>query len=168
MINFFLFFILFVLVETKYKTTHFIETSFKSNKKLINFIKSSKFFKNYLENIKAEKINFNPSIENRNFINDEQIIEYTYKPTISNLPLLKLKKIKIKHNWRYYKNKFIGQINTYYICFDMKISTKQYNDNLLIIFDAEINDKKFFVPNIALKYALMDFGNAFLEIIHKK
>lgn len=166
MIKLFLFFVLFILVESKYKTTHFIITSFKCNKNLLNFMKSSKFFKKYLENIKAEKIKFNPSIENKNMINEQQIIEYTYKPIITNLPLLKLKKIKIEHNWTSYNNEFIGQIKTYYICFDMKIYTKKFNDNLLLIFDAEINDKKFFVPNVALKYALMDFGNAFLEIIH--
>lgn len=166
MIIFFLFFMLFVLVETKYKTTHFIKTSFKSNKKLLNFVTSCDFFKKYLQTINAEKINFNPPIDNKKSINEEQTIEYTYKPVISNLPLLPLKKIKIEHNWKLYKTKFIGHIKTYYICFDMEIYTKESDNDLLLVFDAEINDKKFFIPNVALKYALIDFGNAFFEILN--
>lgn len=167
MIIIFLFFIFFILVDCNYKTSYKILTPFKNKKKLINFLSTTDFFKKYLEKIGAEKINFNPSIINKNTLNNEQSIEYTYKPVIRNLPLLNLKKINISHNWKIYHDKFIGTIKTYYICFDMEIYTRKLNNELSLIFDAKIINKKFFIPNKALKYAIIDFGNIFLEIIDK-
>lgn len=164
MLNFMLF--LFVMVESKYKTTFSIQTPFKNEKKLFNYILSCKFFKKYLDNVSAEEIIFSPSVENKILINNNQNIEYKYKPVITMLPLLPLKKIKIIHHWKIYTNELIGNINSFYICFDMKIYSRQIKDNLFLIFDAEIVNKKFFIPNIALKYALMDFGNDFLKILN--
>ena len=40
------------------------------------------------------------------------------------------------------------------------------DDDVMLIFEAEIKRKLFFVPSIALKYALNDFGNRFKEVVN--
>ena len=158
----------FFIVESKYTTNYFIKTPFQNKKKLLNFITSSNFFNKYLKNINAEQIEFDPNIDYKKNINNDQKITYVYKPTISLLPTLFLKKVKITHNWKLINNNFIGTIHSNYISFKLKIYSIYENNDVLLMFDAEVLKKKFFIPNIALKYALMDFCDILNNIMHQK
>tara|TARA_B100001063_G_C16751864_1_gene550742 strand:+ start:283 stop:798 length:516 start_codon:yes stop_codon:yes gene_type:complete len=151
----------------KYSVNHSIQTPFKNEKELINFISSTEFFINYLEEVGNENTTFTPSIQDKVILNNPQEIEYISNPNITLLPKL-FKKIKIKQNWNRNENKFIGKINSFYISFHL-IITSEFSDNILMLnFNATIDNKLFFVPNIALKYALQDFGNIFHKIIKIK
>tara|TARA_Y100000992_G_scaffold301643_1_gene273075 strand:+ start:6518 stop:7009 length:492 start_codon:yes stop_codon:yes gene_type:complete len=155
---------MFYTTLAKYTVEHSIQTTFKSKEKLFNFISSTKFFKSYLEEVGNENTKFTPSIEGKLFLNIPQEIEYISNPNITLLPRL-FKKIKIKQRWTKKTNELLGNINTYYINFDLKLFSDFVDDKLILNFTATINNKLFFIPNIALKYALQDFGNIFHKII---
>lgn len=155
---------MFYTTLAKYTVEHSIQTTFKSKEKLFDFISSTKFFKSYLEEVGNENTIFTPSIEGNLFLNIPQEIEYISNPNITLLPRL-FKKIKIKQTWRKNANELLGNINTYYINFDLKLFSELVDDKLILNFTATVNNKLFFVPNIALKYALQDFGNIFHKII---
>lgn len=167
--NLFIIFTIFILFNTsiaKYQTEHFIETPFKSKNKLFNFIGSTKFFKEYLNIVGNEKTKFIPSIENKLMLNSPQEIEYISDPNIKLLPGL-FRKTLIKHKWNKIGNEFYGNIDTFYVNFDLKMYSEFINGKLVLKFYATINKKQFFIPNIAVKYALQDFGNVFSLIIKK-
>jgi len=167
--NLFILFTIFILFNTsfaKYNTEHFIETPFKSKHKLFNFIGSTKFFRDYLDIVGNENTKFVPSIENKLMLNSPQEIEYISNPNIKLLPSL-FRKTKIKHKWNKIGDEFYGNIDTFYINFDLKMYSEFINGKLVLKFYATVNKKKFFVPNIAVKYGLQDFGNVFSFIIKK-
>lgn len=163
-------FILLVVVSTtvaKHTIEHSIETSFKSKYKLFEFISSTEFFKSYLQEVGNENTKFTPSIEGKVMLNSPQEIEYLSKPNISLLPRL-FKKVKIQQKWEKDGNELVGIINTNYISFNIKMFSEFNNEKLILKFHATIINKLFFVPNIALKYALQDFGNIFHKIMKIK
>ena len=165
--NLFILMLFITYCYAKYSVNHSIKTPFKNNKELIDFISSTEFFFSYLEEVGNENTIFTPSIQGKVLLNNPQQVEYISNPNITLLPKL-FKKVKIKQNWNRNENKFIGKINSFYISFHL-IITSDFSDNILMLnFNATIDNKLFFVPNIALKYALQDFGNIFHKIIKIK
>lgn len=165
--NLFILLMIFYTTLAKYTVEHSIQTTFKSKYKLFDFISSTEFFKSYLQEVGNENTKFTPSIEGKTMLNSPQEIEYFSKPNITLLPGL-FKKVKIQHKWKKKGNEIFGNINTYYMSFDIKMFGEYINDTLVLKFYATINNKLFFVPNIALKYALQDFGNIFNKIMKIK
>lgn len=143
---------------------HIIRTKFKDRNKLIDFMYSVPFFSKYLDLVGNEETVFMPSIEKKYSLNSPQTIEYISDPSVSFFPILK--KVRIKHIWKREENVLFGNINSYYINFDLKIYSEIDDKDIMLIFEADIKRKLFFVPNVALKYALNDFGNRFNEIIN--
>lgn len=142
---------------------HIIKTNFKDENNLINVMYSKKFFNKYLELVGSENTIYTPSIEDEDNLCSPQEIEYISSPNISFLKIIN--KVNIKHKWNRENNILLGNINSYYTNFDLKIYCRKEEELINLIFEAKINRKLFFIPNVALKYALNDFGNRFNEII---
>ena len=154
--------LIYPLIVGAYICNHEVKiSSSKSVFYMKNFMGSVYFFNKYLEKVGNEDLVYTPSVKGRYLLNNPQTIEYTSLPNITLLPgfFKRFGKIKVKQ---------IGEITSGLITFTIELSFKYKNKSMFLILKGEIKNKKFFIPNVALKYALYDFGNIFLEIIENR
>lgn len=149
-------------VSGKFSFNHIIKTKYTSIDNVYSIMRSKQYFDLYLKEVKANNIKFIPIIKDKT--NDTQIVSYMCKPVIGNLPI-SLPNSLISQTWNYYyNNTFVGNIDTYYINFDLNIEIKK-NDTVYLDIMGCINRKIYIIPNIAIKYALYDYDNIFQKII---
>ena len=163
--------LIYPLIVGAYICNHEVKiSSSKSVFYMKNFMGSVYFFNKYLEKVGNEDLVYTPSVKGRYLLNNPQTIEYTSLPNITLLPgfFKRFGKIKVKQIWKIKNGIFIGEITSGLITFTIELSFKYKNRSMFLILKGEIKNKKFFIPNVALKYALYDFGNIFLEIIENR
>ena len=153
---------LFVLSNANYVYNHVIKTNIASKSKLFDLMREKRYFDLYLNEVNANNIIFNPPINDR-FLNNNQIIEYNCKPKLTNYPI-KLPKMNIQQIWKVKNNKFEGNIITSLMDIMLEIDFLK-KDNIEIHLKGTIQKKSFFVPNIALKYAILDYENICKKIL---
>lgn len=164
---YFIFLLILSIAYAKYSCNQSIYTSFSKKSELMDFMNSTYFFKKYLEIVGSEKVTFHPTIQDRSYLHSIQEIEYITTPNITllNTLLSRFGKVKIKQKWTNKGDIICGIIDTFYMSFDLAISCSEKNGNIVLELNAQIKNKRFFIPNQALKYALSDFGGIFKEIM---
>ena len=168
MIIFYLYYIiifnLFFFVNANYVTTNKIMTKFKEKNTIINLMTNPYFYYKYLHAVKASNIEFKPKIkELYSEINFPQSITYYSTPKISFLPS-SITKMKIQQQWDRNEDKFIGNIKTKYLEFNITIEPVLTSEKYSLYFTGTIIKKNFFIPQKYLDQILQDFGNIFTKI----
>lgn len=165
--NSFIFFI--VLLKSFLNASLFnsllVHTQYKNISELSLDISKPEFFYNYLKIVKAEEINFDPSVENKNIIKFPQEITYKCIPDIPLIPKT-FGKIKIKQLWKLSNNDFIGTITSDLITFNVKIIPFLYKEKVSLIFQGNLINKSFFVPSQVLNQILLDMERIFNIILN--
>jgi hypothetical protein len=149
-------------VSGKFMFNHIIKTNYTSIDNVYSIMRSKQYFDLYLKEVKANNINFIPIIKDKT--SDTQTVSYICKPVIGSI-MISLPNLLITQTWNYNNNNtFVGNIDTYYINFDLTIEIKK-NDKVYLDIMGCINRKIYIIPNIAIKYALYDYDNIFQKII---
>tara|TARA_B100001063_G_C16739742_1_gene544084 strand:+ start:772 stop:1170 length:399 start_codon:yes stop_codon:yes gene_type:complete len=126
-------------------------------------MREKRYFDQYLNEVKASDVMFTPIIDHL-YLHNPQIIEYKCVPKITLYPM-KLPAMKIKHIWNITRDKFHGNIITKLIDFNLEIDFLE-KENVEIHLTGTINNKSFFIPNFALKYAIYDYESICKKILN--
>lgn len=156
------------LSETIFNYEDILTTNFKNSIELTKFLKSKRYMFCYMDKVSGENMMYNPPLKkNSDYLSDYQIIEYMSKPNITFFKHLN-SKINIKQIWDLSKEELKGNIETIFMSFNIKMSPLVKGKKIYMKLEAKVYDKKFFVPNMLIKYAIEDFKNIFNEIINEK
>ncbi len=159
----FLIFYFLIFCNANYVYKHVIKTNISSKTKLFNYMREKRYFDQYLNEVKASDVMFTPIIDHL-YLHNPQIIEYKCVPKITLYPM-KLPAMKIKHIWNITRDKFHGNIITKLIDFNLEIDFLE-KENVEIHLTGTINNKSFFIPNFALKYAIYDYESICKKILN--
>lgn len=158
-----------VIANTAYTCNKVILTNFKNNNEFIDCFKDSYFFEKYLEYVKGDEVEFIPPINKfTKSMNFPQTIQYRAIPDIPYVPSFMLLKINIQHKWKRDENKFIGNVSTKYITFNVNLSTSEHDKKIFMKLEGEIIEKMSIVPNNAMDLLLDQFSGIFQDIIKKR
>ena len=159
------YFILFIIfADAGYISKTQIHTKFVKKSDIIECLSKPKFYFKYLDIVEAKDIKFVPQIKDlESEVTFPQEISYYSIPKISFIPS-KLTTIKINQKWNREKDKFLGNIKTKYMEFNVTIEPYLEGNNYLLSFQGEIIRKSFLVPEKYLDKVLEEFSEIFLKI----
>ena len=157
-------------VESGYISHHNIVTKFTKKSDIINFLTAPKFYHKYLDMVKAEEREFSPELrDNDTHIEFPQSITYYSTPHIRFIPSI-MTKLKINQVWNRDNDKFLGNIKTKYLEFNISIEPLSNEDseniceNYSLCFKGELIKKSFLISEKYLDEVLKDFGDIFIKI----
>lgn len=151
-----------------YTCTKVVPTPFQSKDDFIDCFSNSIFFNKYIEVVKGNDIEFIPPVGESQQLQFPQIIKYRAVPDIPFIPRFMLSRINIHQKWNKTEQKFVGEIKTKFLTFDLTLTTYKCNDKFLLNMQGKLTDKISLLPNNTLDILIEQFGDIFQNIMNNK
>ena len=148
-----------------YNCSKMVSTPFYSKDEFINCFSKSKFFFNYIDFVKGSDVIFTPELLESNLLQFPQSIKYRAVPDIPYVPCFMLSKINVHQKWNKHKLKFIGEIHTKFLTFDLTLTTIDKDGKIYMNMEGVLKDKLSILPNHTLDLLIEQFGEIFKKIV---
>jgi hypothetical protein len=143
-----------------------VHTKFNNVSQLLSEIIKPTFYSDYLKIIEADDITYFPDITNLTEIVFPLKIKYKCHPKITLIPK-HIGKIEIEQVWSLNDIELSSEVSSHYINFTLKIIPFKYYDNISLIFQGILKEKKFYVPLSVINDIIISIEQIFQELIHK-